>query len=165
MTTQLYQIGDERLDARFWENVQPEYNSGCWLWTGCTSHKGYGRIQRKGKTYPVYRLCYTSLVGRVPRELQMDHLCRNPSCCNPAHLEPVTPRINVLRGLSGLRTSTPLANRLTHCPHGHERTPENTYICPRGKPNCRQCKRDSARLWWRENVSKNFASKEVQHHG
>lgn len=51
-----------------------------------------------GRTFCAHRLLYELLVEPVPDDLQMDHLCRTPTCVNPSHLEPVTPRENVRRG-------------------------------------------------------------------
>lgn len=67
-----------------------------------------------------HRLAYEILVGPVPAGLTLDHLCRNRACMNPAHLEPVTMRANVLRG------EAPAARqaRRTHCRHGHPLIPE-----------------------------------------
>lgn len=41
MTAKFY---DDRLPASFWAKVQPEPNTGCWLWTGVLN-RGYGRLQ------------------------------------------------------------------------------------------------------------------------
>jgi hypothetical protein len=75
---------------------------GCWNWTGAlTSNlpgKGYGRIQVGPKLKLTHRVAYEALVGPIPEGLDLDHLCRNRKCCNPAHLEPVTRRENLLRG-------------------------------------------------------------------
>lgn len=98
-------------------------DAGCWQWNK-TSGDGYGRFNVAGKTRLAHRLTYQWLVGHVPDGLELDHLCRNRGCCNPAHLEPVTHRENVLRGMSPAATFAVT----THCPSGHEYTPENTYL-------------------------------------
>jgi hypothetical protein len=72
--------------------------SDCWQWTGSRSDNGYGNFTVGGRTFLVHRLAYQMHVGPIPAGLQLDHLCRNRSCCNPAHLEPVTCRTNALRG-------------------------------------------------------------------
>ena len=62
--------------------------------------------------------------------------CEHRRCCNPAHLQPVTLRENLSRGRGGTRT---------HCQHGHEFTPDNTYLTPDGNRQCRECNRQRAR--------------------
>jgi hypothetical protein len=82
----------------------------CWIWTGALN-RGYGRIYRRGKLLYAHRVVYERLRGAIPTELQLDHLCRNTRCVNPHHLEPVSIRENVRRGIKGVLT--------THCPKGH----------------------------------------------
>ena len=75
----------------------------CWIWAGRKSTGGYGRlsIYHPGGHLEkqAHRHVYELLVGEIPSGLQLDHLCRNRACCNPKHLEPVTPLVNVRRGL------------------------------------------------------------------
>jgi len=86
----------------FEANVMPEPNSGCWLWMGGTVKRGYGRfnIPRRlgGQRRKAHQLSYELYRGLIPAGLELDHLCRVPSCVNPEHLEPVTHQMNVLRG-------------------------------------------------------------------
>lgn len=131
-------FGDERLPERFWAKVRFDA-SGCWLWTGAEDGKGYGATRRGveegSRVVHAYRWAYEALVGAVPAGLQLDHLCRNTLCVNPAHLEPVTARENWRRGES------PSAQRAreAHCKRGHEFTKRNTYYW-RGKRICRACR-------------------------
>lgn len=67
--------------------------NGCWNWTGPKNRKGYGQVLRT----TAHRHFYISLVGPVPADLHVDHLCENTSCVNPVHLEPVTPSENAKR--------------------------------------------------------------------
>lgn len=108
---------------------------GCWLWKGCTTAKGYGLIQA-GKLRPVHRVSYELHVGPIPQGLDLDHLCRVRNCANPAHLEPVTHRVNVLRGES----PSAINARSEACKHGHRWAPETTYITRKGSRDCRPCK-------------------------
>lgn len=109
----------------------------CWLWTGARSSSGHGNVQYKGRFFGIHRLVYTLLRGEIPEGLQIDHLCRVPPCCNPLHLEPVTPRENTLRGKHATKT---------HCKRNHPLSGANliTYFAgPNKYPRraCRACSR------------------------
>lgn len=124
------------LDNRFWSKV--EKTDSCWNWKANTVRGNYGRFKYNKKEEMAHRLSYENSKGVIPQGLVLDHLCKNPKCVNPSHLEAVTQRENVLRG-----NTLPAKNILkTHCPEGHEFTPENTYIS-KGKygnsRNCRTC--------------------------
>jgi len=119
--------------------------SGCWIWQGGTDRKGYGMMRagaadgfRHGYTH---RLSYETFVGPIPDGLVIDHLCRVPPCCNPAHLEPVTTGENSRRGIGPSRRKE-WARTRTHCFRGHEFTSENILIKKRQR-SCRQCERDA----------------------
>ena len=130
-------------------------DTGCWLWKANVS-RGYARISVGGVTEMVHRLTYKWLVGPIPEGLPLDHLCHNADascpggetcphrrCLNPAHLEPVTHRENILRG----RGIGALNAAKTHCPRGHPLEGENLYVPPNGDRLCRTCRRarDAAR--------------------
>lgn len=105
--------------------------SGCWEWTGPKHHNGYGACSKTAGTNRAHRAAYKLLVGPIPEGLVLDHLCRVRHCVNPAHMEPVTDDENRRRGHAVI----------THCPAGHEYTPENTYVTPRtGTRQCRKCR-------------------------
>jgi hypothetical protein len=122
--------------------VMPEPNSGCWFWLG-TLTNGYGRVVRSGHgrrpniARSVHRLSYIAVKGSIPDGLHLDHLCRVRCCVNPDHLEPVTPRENVRRGLRNQHTSK------TQCPLGHCYDSQNTLIKRDGSRRCKTC--DAAR--------------------
>lgn len=74
--------------------------SGCWVWQGPKSKDGYYQIKVSRKRILVHRWMYEKEFGPIPNGLFLDHLCRNPKCVNPMHLEPVTHTENLRRGLS-----------------------------------------------------------------
>lgn len=86
-----------RQDARFWDNVK-KLRNGCWEWQGTLTSGGYGRFDIEGRTVSAHRYAYESRIGPIPPRLVIDHLCRNPPCVRPDHLEPVTTIQNTLRG-------------------------------------------------------------------
>ena len=77
--------------------------NGCWMWQGWTRPDGYGMLAfGSGRPSYAHRIAYTELVGPIPPGLTVDHLCRNKSCVNPAHLEVVTRAVNTSRASKGL---------------------------------------------------------------
>ena len=92
-------LSKEMLMQRVERNTEKVPFSGCWLWVNGLTNKGYARASFNGETSYVHRWTYQYYKGQIPKKLSLDHLCRVPSCVNPSHLEPVTHRINVLRGI------------------------------------------------------------------
>jgi len=133
---------DEFDGERFWSRVK--FNGGhpyasdplatakgeCWLYNGSPDGP-YGQIQLFGKTVTAHRLAYRDFGHKITDGLVFDHLCRIHACVNPSHLEQVTSDVNVKRGTA--------ANK-THCPSGHEYTPENTVMQKRAGAPVRYCK-------------------------
>lgn len=123
------------LEARFWSKV--EKTARCWVWMGAQEkrdHGSYGLLRDRGKRVWAHRLSLKLHGREVPRGLVVDHLCRNTLCVNPAHLEAVTDKVNILRGTSPCAMNA----KKTHCKHGHEFTAENTIVRGNGR-RCRVC--------------------------
>jgi hypothetical protein len=146
----------------FWAKV--EKTPTCWLWTAALSgdgrFAGYGLFNLKGKMWKAHRLAYTLLIGKIPKGLELDHLCHGADCndgpnclhrrcVNPAHLKPVTHAENASKSSVGGRI---WRRSITHCPQGHEYTEDNTYYSPLRPThrNCRECRRINVREYQRK---------------
>jgi len=137
----------ESQERNFWAKVVP--TGFCWEWTAqLTSGYGQFAVNRIGHKRGAHRLAYTLLVGPIPDGMELDHLCRNRSCVNPDHLDPVPRAVNQERIPDPLRMrpgamppwATTGKNVTGFCKHGHEYTPDNTYTYPDGRTECRICK-------------------------
>ena len=130
----------ERISAKIREE------GDCWVWIGARDPLGYGRVTWQRRTVFSHRLVVQLLGGDPGKEL--DHLCRNSSCCNPAHLEPVTHIENVRRGHGPKAVKDFYAGHL-YCPKGHPLFGANlyAYVTRLGYVNkqCRTCRRETKR--------------------
>lgn len=128
----------ETTEQHFWSqvdkdgpvsNYRPDLGN-CWVWIGYVDKQtGYAKYKKTGRSRSSHQVAYEYLIGPVPEGLQLDHLCRVRHCVNPAHLEPVTGKINTLRG-----TSFSAKNAAkTHCKNGHPLSGNNlcTYYTKR----------------------------------
>lgn len=116
--------------------------TGCWHYRPeLRGTYGYSQFRGEG----AHRVGYRLLVGEIPEGRQLDHLCRERRCINPAHLEPVTRRENILRGISfSARHAV-----ATHCVQGHPFDEANTFRrADRGGSRvCRTCGRLAQRAY------------------
>jgi hypothetical protein len=146
---------DNRTLARFMTNVRI-LDNGCWYWTGTVTKDGYGQFSIGGTNKLAHRVSFEHFREPIPGDLELDHLChtrdracpggkRDPHrrCVNWADLEPVTGYENTMRGCT-----IPAVNAAkVKCVNGHDYTPENTYIDPQGRRECRICRAERARQW------------------
>ena len=118
------------LSQSFIDKFIEDPSSGCWVWSAGLKGHGYAAYWEAGKQWRGHRYSYEKERGPIPKGLSAHHLCDNRKCVNPWHIELVTHADNCSRKMPK-----------THCPRGHEYTPENTL--DRGKlgKHCRQCKR------------------------
>lgn len=123
------------VEERFW--VKVERTPGCSLWLGGCIPEGYGRFWDGERRIGAHVWAYERYVGPVPAGMVLDHLCRVRRCIEVKHLQPVTNKENVLRGVSPWAMNA----RKTHCPQGHLFDEQNTYHYD-GERHCRACRRE-----------------------
>lgn len=130
---------------RFWEKVTVRGPSECWPWLASRMSVGYGQFFDGQRLVGAHRFAYEDRVGPIPVGMEIDHQCHSADekcrggigcphrlCVNPAHLEPVTHRLNQARG----RTLAAANLSKTHCPKGHPYDARNK----EGTRFCRQCR-------------------------
>ena len=127
-------------DERFW--VRVDKTETCWLWTAARTD-GYGRFRLADRMAYAHRFAHELLVGPIPDDREIDHLCRVRHCVNPAHMELVTSRENTLRGEGHAARNAAMAL----CPKGHPLVEGNLRLSQlrRGKRACLPCDREDAR--------------------
>lgn len=130
-----------QLPEQFQANIFID-ESGCWLWQRSLQF-GYGTAHLNGKRSRAHRFVYELLVGPIPEGMCIDHLCRVRHCVNPAHLEVVTNKENVLRGIG----YTAQQARQAVCKRGHQLTGDNMRLSKKGFRVCMTCKRLRSNAW------------------
>jgi HNH endonuclease len=120
-----------------WDKIQ--VTGFCWEWIGSKDvRKPYGRVWFAGQSFKAHRVVFAALTGQDYPDLELDHLCRNMSCVNPDHLEPVDHMTNVHRGFGPM---SPLYSKKQTCVNGHDYD-----VVGRTKGRgCRQCAKDATR--------------------
>jgi hypothetical protein len=129
---------------RFNEKIEIDQNTGCWVWIAGKDGGGYGAFKMGHKMEIAHRVAYELYIGSIPEGKNIDHLCRNRSCVNPDHLEPVSQKENVRRGNLGWNSTT--------CKRGHKISSNTYYIYDkqrnRWRRECLSCIRERERRNW-----------------
>lgn len=115
-------------------------DSTCWEWQRRKDRDGYGVmwvwIDGKKRQRFAHRMSFEAFNGEIPPGLQIDHLCMNKSCVNPAHLQIVTSKENTQRYFKSINIDS-------YCKNGHKRTPDNTFLT--GKTRyCKICRKNAS---------------------
>ena len=152
----------ERILLRFLRKVNKNGPGGCWLWAAAETWSRedksdvYGSFCVNGRTKRAHRVAYELFIGQIPAGLTIDHVaargCTSKLCVNPAHLEAVTNRENLLRA----DTIVARCARRTSCKHGHEFSGENLTIRSDGSRRCVEC----SKRWSREKSAREKAARE-----
>lgn len=125
------------IPERFWAKV--EKSDGCWRWTGTINEAGYGVFFLRSYKSPerAHRLSYMFATGALPAPgIDLHHVCHNPWCVNPAHLEPLDRKTHT--------AAHPEKGVLNHnarkqvCKHGHPLT-EGTFYQQGTRRRCKRC--------------------------
>lgn len=131
----------ERVFSRCTEGPETYKGSPCWNWSLYIEPSGYGVYRHQHQTWKTHRLTYTLSYGDIPQGLVIDHLCCNKKCCNPEHLEAVTPEENTRRS-NRVKSPGAYNKAKTQCKHGHPFSPENTRTEKDGSRTCLTCKKE-----------------------
>lgn len=155
-----HRLPDDAYNARWLDRVKARLvidANGCWVWQGTLGTKGYGQTGYRGTTMHVHRAMYMLVHGtRLRIDQLVCHSCDNRPCCNPDHLWLGDARLNSHDSTAKGRHHNQLR---THCPRGHELTPENVYIKKRWPGptgilprSCKRCSivRSRLKLGWTE---------------
>ena len=76
-----------------------DHTTKCWVWKRSRQSNGYGHLTVDNQQVLAHRFVYEQNIGTIPEGMELDHLCRNPPCVNPDHLEPVSHAENCRRGM------------------------------------------------------------------
>lgn len=123
---------------RFFSKVVKNPDNGCWEWTGAHGPAGHGQFVVDHKKVVASRFSWELHFGKIPDGMEVCHKCDNPPCVNPEHLFLGTQGDN-MRDCSAKGRLNNWNAAKTHCKHGHEYTPENSYLNKKGGRVCKKC--------------------------
>lgn len=123
------------VEESFFDKVK--FTEKCWEWKGSTLNSGHGMMGILGELILVHRFSYNIFIGKIKKGNEIHHLCENPKCINPGHLEQLTNREHILIG-NGVGA---INARKTHCKIGH--------LLPVNRI-CRICKNDRERKYYNQ---------------
>jgi hypothetical protein len=105
----------------------------CAIWAERVDTSGYGVLWFAGRAQKAHRVAYALTKGPVPAGHHLHHLCGVRRCCNPEHLDPVTP------------SRHRRVHRRATCARGHSMA--NAIVTKLGTRKCRVC-HNAAKLRW-----------------
>jgi HNH endonuclease len=148
-----HEMSDVDYLAHYLSRCKPN-PKGCLEYQGGRNEKGYSQVSVRNKRWALTRFVYTVTYGEIPAGHMVCHRCDNPPCINPAHLYTGTMAENARDSVEKVRH---FHASQTHCKHGHEFTPENTYLAKvPNRPDlirrhCKECQRMAQRKRWYTN--------------
>jgi hypothetical protein len=141
---------------RFWDKVLVDSND-CWNFYSMVRN-GYGRFKINNKTLSAHRFAYEVNNGKIPYGLTLDHKCRNTQCVNPNHLEPVSQKVNVLRG----NAPSARAKRTNFCIRGHPLFGDNLRINKTNNTRgCKACRKITGKIYSQKNKERLYELRKI----
>jgi len=113
----------------------------CWNWIATKTPLGYGNFWFRGRIDKAYRVSLIISGIEIPKHLEVNHKCYNPSCVNPDHLELVTHRQNMLDSKTSVSAVNSRKKVCSNCGGRYKIIPKKR-ICPKCRSvnsvKCRQ---------------------------